>query len=144
MVSKRIVSNYVISQVNKQIYLYFEQNKNKILADLKRDREYINLVNWLKFNNIHYCYPKLIYYYDDSGEDLTNYQNLLCCYLFNNVLLRFTDVLSIVVKDPDNSDSRGINISSKYLINILEKKINILVSLKNEIDLSNLILVKYH
>ena len=84
------------------------------------------------------------YYYDDSGEDLTNYQNLLCCYLFNNVLLRFTDVLSIVVKDPDNSDSRGINISSKYLMNILEKKINILVSLKNEIDLSNLILVKYH
>ena len=144
MVNKKEVTNYVISQVNKQIYTYFETYKVKILVDLKRSGGIINLIGWLDFNNIEWSYPQLIYYHDNYGNDLTNYQNLLYCYLFNNVLLRFTDILSIIIKDPYNSNSKGIDICSKNLLKVLWKKINTLEYIKNEIDVSNLILVKHH
>ena len=49
-----------------------------------------------------------MYYYDENGNCLKVYQDFLMKYLFENVQLRFTDILSIIIKDPFNKKSTRI------------------------------------
>lgn len=141
MTSKKIVTNYVISEVKKKIYQYFEDNCNSIINVLKNKKN-LYLSCWLKENNIILVYPEIMYYYDENGNCLQVYQDFLMKYLFENVQLRFTDILSIIIKDPFNKKSTGLQLTSDTLTNKMINKIDQLKELHDYIQTSGITLVK--
>lgn len=141
MTNKKIVTNYVISEVKKKIYQYFEDNCNSIINVLKNKKN-LYLSCWLKENNIILVYPEIMYYYDENGNCLKVYQDFLMKYLFENVQLRFTDILSIIIKDPFNKKSTGLQLTSDTLTNKMINKIDQLKELHDYIQTSGITLVK--
>ena len=141
MTNKKIVTNYVISEVKKKIYQYFEDNCNSIINVLKNKKN-LYLSCWLKENNIILVYPEIMYYYDENGNCLKVYQDFLMKYLFENVQLRFTDILSIIIKDPFNKKSTGLQLTSDTLTHKMINKIDQLKELHDYIQTSGITLVK--